>query len=86
MYSWRDANDDFDKGDLKDELGASGFEDCVIDSIADRVEDKAGDNWNHGQAREAAVKEIEMFIHSTQEAYNTFKKNVGPMRKVRTTM
>jgi hypothetical protein len=31
---------DFDKGDLKDELKNAGFEDCIADDIADRVDDR----------------------------------------------
>ncbi len=34
---------DFDKGDLKDELKNAGFEDCIADDIADRVDDRKTD-------------------------------------------
>jgi hypothetical protein len=71
---------DFDKGDLKDELKASGFEDCIADNIADRVNDKKADGWNYNIGRQEALREIEMFIDSTKTAYNNFRQK-SPLRE-----
>ncbi len=78
--NWRNDADDFDKGDLKDELKMSGFESCVADNIADRVDDKASGKWTQMQAREEAVREIEMFLDSSRRAYDNFRQNVGTTR------
>jgi hypothetical protein len=65
---------DFDKGDLKDELKNAGFEDCVADDIADRVNDRKTDDWTKMQGRKEAMKEIDMFINRSQQAYNNFRQ------------
>jgi hypothetical protein len=71
----------FDKGDLKDELENAGFEDCVADNIADRVNDKKADGWTHNQGREEALREIEMFIDSTRQAYENYRLRAGTTRE-----
>ncbi|MCW4000651.1 MAG: hypothetical protein NWE93_10465 [Candidatus Bathyarchaeota archaeon] len=65
---------DFDKGDLKDELKNAGFEDCIADNIADRVNDRKSDNWDQGNGRMEAMKEIDMLINRTNQANDNFRK------------
>jgi hypothetical protein len=65
---------DFDKGDLKDELKNAGFEDCIADDIADRVNDRKTDNWNQNIGRTEALKEIELLINQTRQAYDNFRQ------------
>ncbi len=65
---------DFDKGDLKDELENAGFEDCVADNIADRVDDRKDDSWTADTGRQEALKEIEMFIDNTRRAYDNYRQ------------
>ncbi len=69
---------DFDKGDLKDELKNAGFEDCIADDIADRVDDRKTDNWTSDMGRTEALKEIDMLINRTRQAYDNFRnRNAG---------
>jgi hypothetical protein len=68
------ANKDFDKGNLKDELKNAGFEDCDADNIADRVNDRKIDNWTQNDARTEALKEIEVYINKTRQAYDNFRQ------------
>ncbi len=82
VNNWSETeNKDYDKGDLKDELKSAGFEDCVADNIADRVDDKSTDRWTQLQARQEAMREIEMFLDSTRQAYDNFKQNMGTTRE-----
>jgi hypothetical protein len=67
------GKNDFDKGDLKDELKNAGFEDCIADDIADRVDDRKTDNWNVDTGRAEALREIDMLINRTRQAYDSFK-------------
>jgi hypothetical protein len=64
---------DFDKGDLKDELKNAGFEDCIANDIADRVDDRKSDSWNVDMGRTEALKEIDMLINRTRQAYDNFR-------------
>jgi hypothetical protein len=64
---------DFDKGDLKDELKNAGFEDCIADDIADRVDDRKMDNWTSDNGRNEALREIDMLITRTRQAYDNFR-------------
>ncbi len=71
-------DNDFDKGDLKDELKNAGFEDCIADDIADRVDDRKGDNWTSDMGRTEALREIDMLINRTRQAYDNFRnRNMG---------
>jgi ribosomal protein L13E len=70
----RSGDKDFDKGDLKDELKEAGVEDCVADDIADRVDKRKMDNWNQSMARQEALKELEMLINKTQQAYDNYRE------------
>ncbi len=82
VNNWSETeNKDYDKGDLKDELKSAGFEDCVADNIADRVDDKSTDRWTQRQARQEAAREIQIFMDSTRQAYDNFKKNIGSYRE-----
>ncbi len=65
---------DFDKGDLKDDLKNAGFEDCIADNIADRVDDRKMDNWTVDMGRAEALKEIDLLINRTRQAYDNFKQ------------
>jgi hypothetical protein len=69
---------DFDKGDLKNDLKNAGFEDCIADDIADRVNDRKTDNWNADMGRTEALKEIEMLINRTRQAYDNFRQRNAP--------
>jgi hypothetical protein len=64
---------DFDKGDLKDELKNAGFEDCIADDIADRVDNRKTDSWNADMGRTEALREIDMLINRTRQAYDNFR-------------
>lgn len=64
----------FNKGNLKDELKNAGFEDCIADDIADRVDDRKTDNWNQSMGRTEALKEIEVLINQTRQAYDNFRQ------------
>ena len=69
---------DFDKGNLKNNLKSAGFEDCIADDIADRVNDRKTDNWNADMGRDEALKEIEMLINRTRQAYDNFRQRNMP--------
>lgn len=77
---------DFDKGDLKDELKNAGFEDCIADDIADRVDDRKTDGWNSDMGRTEALKEIDLLITRTRQAYDNFRnRNTGSTTTMRET-
>lgn len=65
---------DFDKGDLKDDLKNAGFESCIADDIADRVDNRKTDNWNQDMARSEALKEAELLLTRTRQAYDNFRQ------------
>lgn len=65
---------DFDKGNLKDDLKSAGLEDCIADDIADRVNDRKTDNWNADMGRAEALKELDMLINRTRQAYDNFRQ------------
>jgi hypothetical protein len=69
---------DFDKGNLKDELRNAGFEDCIADDIADRVDNRKMDNWTVDSGRNEALKEIDMLINRTRQAYENFRQRNMP--------
>jgi hypothetical protein len=69
---------DFDKIGLKDELKNAGFEDRIADDIADRVDDRKTDNWNQNMGRTEALKEIELLINQTRQAYENFRQRNMP--------
>jgi hypothetical protein len=72
----RDPNQ-FDKGELRNELKSAGFEDCIADYIANRVNDKKADGWTRGRGRREADREIQMFLDSTRRAYDNFRRAAG---------
>ena len=69
---------EFDKGDLKNDLKSAGFEDCIADDIADRVNERKTDNWTADMGRTEALKEIEMLINRTRQAYDNFRQRNLP--------
>jgi hypothetical protein len=69
---------DFDKGDLKNDLKNAGFEDCIADDIADRVNDRKVDSWNQDMGRTEALKEAELLLNRTRQAYDNFKQRNTP--------
>ncbi len=69
---------DFDKGDLKDDLKNAGFESCIADDIADRVDNRKADSWNQDMARTEALKEIELLLTRTRQAYDNFRERNMP--------
>jgi predicted MarR family transcription regulator len=63
---------------LKNDLKNAGFEDCIADDIADRVNDRKVDNWSQESARVEALKEIELLLNRSRQAYDNFKqRNMG---------
>jgi hypothetical protein len=68
------AKNDFDKGDLKDDLKNAGFEDCIADDVADRVDNRKTDNWTADTGRAEALKEIDMLINRSRQAYDNFRQ------------
>ncbi|MGD6851908.1 MAG: hypothetical protein ACQCN6_07620 [Candidatus Bathyarchaeia archaeon] len=72
------AQKDFDKGDLKDELKSAGLQDCVVDDIADRVNERKIEGWTQSMGRQEALKEIEMFIQRAKQGYENFKQRNMP--------
>ncbi len=69
----RDFRSDFDKGDLRDDLKHAGFEDCVADNIADRVDDRKAKGWSYGTGRQEAIREAQVFIDSSKAALDNFR-------------
>lgn len=69
---------DFDKGDLKNDLKNAGFEDCIADDIADRVNDRKVDSWNQDMGRTEALKEAELLLNRTRQAYDNFRQRNIP--------
>jgi hypothetical protein len=69
----RNHRDDFDKGDLKDELERAGFDKCMADDIIDRVDDRKADGWTYNTGREEAIREAQMLIDSSKAALNRYK-------------
>jgi hypothetical protein len=65
---------DFDKGDLKNDLKNAGFEDCIADDITDRVNDRKVDSWNQDMGRTEALKEAELLLNRTRQAYDNFRQ------------
>jgi hypothetical protein len=81
------GKNDFDKGDLKDDLKNAGFEDCVADDIADRVDDRKADNWTSDTGRTEALKEIELHINRSKQAYDNFRqRNMATSQTMSSTM
>ena len=68
------SKDKFDKGDLKKELKRSGFDDCIADNVADRVNDKKTDEWDANKGREQALLEAKMFLDNNNRAYDNFRQ------------
>ncbi len=68
----RNPNDKFDKGDLEDELKASGLNKNIAEEISDNVKRKA-DNWTFEEGHQEAIRELKMFVEGTQQAINRFE-------------
>ncbi len=64
----------YDKGDLKDELKNAGFDKCIADDIADNVDDRKMDNWTQDTARNEALREAQTLLNRTQQAYDNFRQ------------
>jgi hypothetical protein len=69
---------DYDKGDLKDDLKSAGFESCIADDIADRVDNRKSGKWNQDMGRSEALKEAELLLNRTRQAYNNFRERNMP--------
>ena len=69
----RDSMSEFDKGDLKDELKHAGFEDCMANNIADRVDDRKAHGWTYSTGRQEAIREAQMLIDSSRAALDNFR-------------
>jgi hypothetical protein len=79
--TFRSDTKDFDKGDLKKELKDAGLEDCIADDIVDRVNDRKADGWNQSMGRQEALKEIEMYIDRTRQAYDNYRQRNAVSRE-----
>jgi len=75
--NWRNETDDYDKGDLKDELKSSGFSDCVANVIADNVDEIAEGEWSQKLARQEAIRQIDSFMESNLSASDKYKQRAG---------
>ncbi len=75
------VKDSFDRGELKHELQHSGFQDCVVDDITERVNDRKESGWTKAQGREETVREIEMFITRTKQSLDNYKQSYIVPRK-----
>lgn len=75
------VKESFDRGELKHELKHAGFQDCVVEDIAERVNDHKLDGWTKAQGRTEAMREIEMFINRAKQSYDNFRESVSPMRE-----
>ena len=75
------VKDSFDKGELKHELAHAGFQDCVVEDIAERVNDHKRDGWTKSQGRTEAMHEIEMFINRSKQSYDNFKESLSTMQE-----
>ena len=82
---FRSDDKDFDKGDLKDELKNAGVEDCVADNIVDRVNDRKTEGWTQSSGRAEAMKELEMFIDRTRQAYENYRQRNSTSNTVTST-
>jgi hypothetical protein len=69
----RDRNGDFDKTDLKDDLKRAGFEDCIADNIADRVDERKAHGWTYETGRQEAIREAQLIIDSSHAALDNFR-------------
>lgn len=69
----RDRDSDFDKGDLRSELKRAGFEDCIAENIADRVDDRKAHGWTYETGRQEAVREAQLIIDSSNTALDNFR-------------
>jgi hypothetical protein len=80
LADWRNGDKDFDKGDLKNELKDEGIQDCIADDIADRVNDRKVDGWTQSNARQEALKEIQLNIDRSKQAYENYRqRNMSSM-------
>lgn len=79
------VKDSFDRGDLKHELKHAGFQDCVVDDIAERVNDHKLDGWTRAQGRDEAMREIEMFITRVKQSYDNFRESTSTTRETAAT-
>lgn len=76
----RRSDTDFSNGDLKDDLKRAGFEDCVADNIADRVDDRKAKGWTYDVGRQEAIREAELIINSSKAALDNFAGKTEQMR------
>ena len=68
----RNPNEKFDRGDLEDELKASGLNKRIAEEVSDNVKRKA-DNWTFEEGRQEAVRELKLLVESTQQAISRFE-------------
>jgi hypothetical protein len=78
------VKDSFDKGELKHELKHAGFEDCIADDLAERVEDRKMDGWTNSMGRDEAMREIDLLITRVKQASDNFKARNAPTRETMT--
>jgi hypothetical protein len=79
----RDRDSDFDKTDLRDELKRAGFEDCIADNIADRVDDRKAHGWTYGVGRQEAIREAQLLLDSSHAALDNFREGLSGIERER---
>lgn len=79
------VKDNFDRGELKHELKHAGFQDCIVEDIAERVNDRKTGNWTRTDGNKEAVREIEMFINRAKQSFDNFKQSNMPTKETMTT-
>lgn len=71
----RSPASNFDKLALRDDLKLAGFEDCIAETIAARVDDKKADQWTHDMGRQEAIKEAYRLLADSHTALDTFRSS-----------
>jgi hypothetical protein len=72
------VKDSFNKGELKHELQHAGFEECIADDIAERVEDRKMDGWTNTMGRDEAMREIDLLLTRVRQSSDNFKARNAP--------
>ncbi len=81
MWLVREHSSDFDRADLRDELRRAGFEECVAESIADRVDERKAHGWTYETGRQEAIRESQLIIDSSHAALDNFRGQTAPTRE-----
>jgi hypothetical protein len=72
------VKDSFNKSELKHELQYAGFEECLADDIAERVNNRKMDGWTNAMGRDEAMREIDLLLTRVRQASDNFKARNAP--------